>query len=239
MARRKERFRVVVWGTGAVGRAVLREAMRLPEIDVVGVLVYTPAKTEADAGEIIGVPPYGVTPTMDREAVLALKPDVILYTPMDHGDYRTDDEIIELLSRGHNILTSVAYQNLAMRGPEVEAAFEKACRDGNATFCASGINPGFMMERLAATATGATNQIERIDLEEFVKCGQETAETLEAFGFGMPMPEPDVKSPTAMIAEQYERQFIYYLGDLFGTPIEELRYSVNFGPRRTTSCARA
>ncbi|MGE4432010.1 MAG: hypothetical protein AB7E05_14850 [Sphingobium sp.] len=221
------RFRVACWGTGGVGKACLKEAMRLPEIEVVATLVYSEAKDGQDIGEITGLPAYGVKATRDREAVFATRPDAILYTPMDLGDWRTDDEICELLRRGFNVITSMPYQNLDVREPEVGKAIAQACLDGGSTFHAAGVNPGFIVERLALAATGGTNAITEIKVEEFVRIGTEPEETLKAFGFGIPPSPVAEKTPAAQIAENYERQFIYFLGEAFGTPVKELRYTVD------------
>ncbi|MEJ2410944.1 MAG: hypothetical protein P8Y48_16995 [Novosphingobium sp.] len=202
--------------------------MRLPEIEVVGVFVYSEAKTRGDIGDIVGLPPYGLKATMDREAIFALRPDVILYTPMDHGDFRQDDEIMDILRRGINVVTSMPYQNVSVRGAEIEAKIQQAALDGGATLFATGVNPGFIVERIALAATGGTNAITEICAEEFVRIGTEPQETLNAFGFGLPADVSGRKSAAATIAEQYERQFIYYLGEAFGTPVKELRYSADW-----------
>jgi 4-hydroxy-tetrahydrodipicolinate reductase len=120
----------------------------------------------------------------------------------------------------------MAYQNLDVRPPEVRWAFEQACKEGGSTFYSTGVNPGFIVERLAMTATGASNAISSVKVEEFVRIGTEPEDTLKAFGFGVPKDESGRKSGAAQIAEQYERQFIHYLGKAFGTPVTGLDYSV-------------
>ena len=190
----KSRYRVVIWGTGGVGKACLKEAMRLKEIEVVGVLVYDSAKTHVDIGDIVGLPHYGLKATTDRDEIFAINPDCMLYTPRDFGDWRSDAEIIELLRRGFNIITSMPYQNLKVREPQVRAAIQQACEEGGSTLYATGVNPGFIVERLALAATGATNAITEIKVEEFVRIGTEPQDTLNAFGFGVPIDSSGRKS---------------------------------------------
>lgn len=48
--------RVVIWGTGFVGRMVIPEVLRHPEFGLVGVGVSNPAKVGVDVGEICGLP---------------------------------------------------------------------------------------------------------------------------------------------------------------------------------------
>ncbi|MGH9079351.1 MAG: dihydrodipicolinate reductase, partial [Acidimicrobiales bacterium] len=51
--------RVVVWGTGFVGRMVIPEVLRHPAFELVGVGVNHPDKVGRDVGELCGVGPVG------------------------------------------------------------------------------------------------------------------------------------------------------------------------------------
>ena len=66
--------RVVVWGTGFVGRMVIAEIVKHPLFELVGVGVSNPDKVGRDVGEICGLPePVGVTATDDVDALIALQ----------------------------------------------------------------------------------------------------------------------------------------------------------------------
>ena len=71
--------RVVVWGTGFVGRMVIPEIVRHPAFELVGVGVSAPEKVGRDAGEICGIGPVGVTATDDVDALVALRPDALVH----------------------------------------------------------------------------------------------------------------------------------------------------------------
>src|SRR5678815_4002926 len=48
--------RVIVWGTGFVGKAVLKSLLGHPEFEIAGVVVHDPAKDGHDVGDIVGGP---------------------------------------------------------------------------------------------------------------------------------------------------------------------------------------
>jgi hypothetical protein len=75
------RYRVIQWATGNTGQRALREVIRDPKFDLVGVLVYDEAKDGVDAGKLCGEAPTGVLATTDRDAVLALDADCCIYMP--------------------------------------------------------------------------------------------------------------------------------------------------------------
>jgi hypothetical protein len=68
-------YRVVQWATGNTGQRALREVVRHPGLDLVGVLVYDEAKDGVDAGKPCGEEPTGIVATTDRDAIVALAAD--------------------------------------------------------------------------------------------------------------------------------------------------------------------
>mgnify|MGYP000741706992 CR=1 FL=1 len=77
-----EKIRVVQWATGAVGAAQLREVVDRPDLELVGLFVYDPAKVGVDAGTLVGRPPTGIAATNDKAAILALDADCVVYNAL-------------------------------------------------------------------------------------------------------------------------------------------------------------
>ncbi|HMF82995.1 MAG TPA: dihydrodipicolinate reductase, partial [Acidimicrobiia bacterium] len=71
--------RVVVWGTGFVGRMVIPEILPHPEFELVGVGVSNPAKVGRDVGEICDIGPIGLAASDDLDALVALAPDALVH----------------------------------------------------------------------------------------------------------------------------------------------------------------
>ena len=153
-------YRVAVWGPGVIGSTCIEGVLKDPALELVGVLTYSPEKVGLDAGTLVGLPPCGIELTDDRQAFLAKKPECVLYTARDFGDFRADDDIIEMLQMGINVIPSLPYQNISIRGQEVVEKFEEACHAGNSTLHGTGVNPGFMYERLLMAATGGVSRIQ-------------------------------------------------------------------------------
>ena len=71
--------RVVVWATGGIGSIAMRAVHQRPNLDLVGVWVHSPEKNGQDAGELANGEPIGLAATTDAEALIALKPDCVVY----------------------------------------------------------------------------------------------------------------------------------------------------------------
>ena len=71
--------RVVVWGTGFVGKLVIPEILPHPEFELVGVGVSNPDKVGQDVGTLCGIQPIGIEATDDLDALVALQPDALVH----------------------------------------------------------------------------------------------------------------------------------------------------------------
>ncbi|MDB5971494.1 MAG: 4-hydroxy-tetrahydrodipicolinate reductase [Hydrocarboniphaga sp.] len=217
-------YRVAVAGPGGLGACAIREVQRLPEMQLVGVLAYSPQKNGVDAGELVGIGPIGVSATTDFDAFLKIDAECVLYTARDFGDWRSDREIIALLESGKNVITPLPYHYLKARGEEVEQRFRAAAEKGGATLHGSGITPGFFNERLLTLLTGLTNDVESIKFQEFFNAEPLAGalETLQLFGFGADKAAAEQNVAVAMMAENYLKQPILYVADRLGIKLDRI-----------------
>lgn len=223
-------IRVVQWATGAVGRAALAELIENPDFQLVGVLVYDPAKAGRDAGELCGLPPTtGVRATTDKAEVVALRPDVVIHTASKaHAVETNAEDICTLLAAGINVITTTSYNHLPTYGAQTEAAFRRACRDGGSRFHAAGENPGFMFERLVATVTGLSRTIDRIDLYESTDVSGVPSRPMlvDLMGMGRPPQDVSVDSPIIAKLDMAYRQALGATADVLGVELSDIDVSV-------------
>ncbi|TAM70238.1 hypothetical protein [Mycobacterium sp.] len=189
--------RIIQWATGEVGALCLKEIIRRPELELAGLYVYSDQKKGKDAGEIVGVEPTGVIATDDRDAILATDADCVVYTPLAASMDQLDDDIVALLSSGKNVITTAGYFAPEFRGTAVKGRLERACQAGNASLLGTGIEPGFMFDRVAATLTGMCTDIEHIRLVEIVDATEHPAAMMlkDALGIGKPPGEVTADTP--------------------------------------------
>ena len=220
----KDPYRVAVIGPGGLGQPSIREVLRLPEMELVGVLAFSDAKRGLDAGELVGMKSCGVNIVTDFDDFCKLDTDAVIYTGRDFGDWRADDHILALLKAGHNVVTPLPYHYLKVSGEDIEAKFEAAAKEGGATLLGSGITPGFFNERLAMLLTGLSNDVKHIKFQEFFNVGpMEGAEDmLRLFGFGATMEEAQKTDAAAMLAENYLREPIMFAADRLGITLDSI-----------------
>jgi len=161
-----KKYRVIQWATGAVGSAALREVIRHPKLELVGLKVYYDHKVGRDAGDIVKMGRTGVIATKDVDAIVALDADCVIYCPMpwDVG------EMCRLLESGKHVITPVPYIYPFIQDPDTTRQLEAACKKGKVNFHATGTNPGGITELFPLTFSGWCNRIDRITTTEVGDC---------------------------------------------------------------------
>ena len=176
-------YRVVQWATGRVGASSLRELIRSPQMELVGVYVHSAAKEGRDAGELCGLPPVGVTATRNIDRIIALKPDCIV--AMQEGCNLED--VCRFLEAGINIATSrVDFLEPDRMDPEVRRRTQEACLKGRASIHATGASPGFSSEALPLVAASMSRRMDCMTIDEFadIPASCPDVQVVEGMGFG-------------------------------------------------------
>lgn len=192
-------LRVIQWATGNVGRHAVAAVHEHPDLDLVGALVYSDAKAGRDVGEVCGLGPIGVTATNDRDEILALDADCVLYAPQGEMDpMGALDDICRILASGKNVVSTAvtAYIYPASAGPKVVDRLEAACAEGGTSFHGTGIEPGWAAEVLPLTMSGLFRRVESIVVQELLDYSSyDSADMLLGImGFGQ---RPDAEVPMA------------------------------------------
>src|SRR5580692_2887736 len=179
----KDRIRVVQWATGNIGLRSLQAVIEHPELELVGLYVYSEAKEGQDAGELCGLAPVGVQATRDVEEIVALQPDCVLYM----GDRADIDVLCRLLESGANVVsTRSEFHRPDSLEPELRQRIEAACAKGNSSLYSTGSSPGFITEALPLTLLSLQRRLDHLLIEEFADMSSRNSPEMifDLMGFG-------------------------------------------------------
>jgi len=226
-------YKVIQWATGAIGKTCLRQVIDNPDLELVGLYVHSERKAGLDAGDIARRPKTGVIATRSEDEIVALKADCVLYLPLNAGDVKSHDTTIKrLLRSGKNVITTVAHIYPAAIGADYAQGFEDACREGQSTLFGTGINPGFITERLAVGLTGACCQVEDVTVSEVYNLAEIKSEPFifELVGAGKPL-EFFTGRRTSLhgVFEHIFGEVIGYAGRALNTRFDEITPAHEFG----------
>ncbi|RYG85745.1 MAG: hypothetical protein EON59_11555, partial [Alphaproteobacteria bacterium] len=164
-------IRVIQWATGSMGRACLRAVLDDPQFELVGLFVYGTAKAGRDAGEIARRPVTGVIATREIDEILALDADVVLHCPMLASPYDGHDaDVQRLLESGKNVISINNYFEPPALGASFADRMATSAIAGGVTLAGTGVNPGWVAERMAANAVSLCLVHRNIASREIIDC---------------------------------------------------------------------
>lgn len=240
-------YRVIQWGTGYTGTYALKYILMHPALELVGVKCHTAQKEGLLATDICAHGSSTVRTTRDKEAILSLDADCVIYMPRDalvdptvpgspSGAWL--NELVEILSTGKNVVTSIAsgthYAHLH-DGATFLDKLNRACERGRSTVLFTGFDPGFS-DVLAYTMSGAVGAVTQIRTWEIVDYSTyPVPETLRAMGYGA-LPS-ELSTGALGVVRATWGGVPYLLAQGLGVPIDSLQIDSDFhlSPRTFTA----
>jgi 4-hydroxy-tetrahydrodipicolinate reductase len=226
------RRRVIIWGPGALGQACIREIVKMPELELVGVLAFSPEKDGVDAAELVGLPSIGVSVTTDKDKIVELDADVVMHCAAAIPDLRAyDEDVIRLLESGKNVISAAAYFYPQAHGADYAAVLQSACEKGEVSLHGTGVNPGLLLERMAVTATALSNRVSFIRGREATECRRvQSTAFMTAFGFGQHPGDVDAENgPVAELTNRYFKEALEFLSiTVYGRPLDRIERKHHF-----------
>ncbi|MBY0289102.1 MAG: dihydrodipicolinate reductase [Mycobacteriaceae bacterium] len=212
-------YRVIQWMTGDVGQVGVRHFADNPVFELVAVLVHSEDKVGKDAGEIAGVEPIGVSATDDVESIIATDADCVFYTPI----IMDVDTVCRLLRSGKNVVTTSGFFHPSPDFRDDGERIRAACQDGQTSFHAGGIHPGYAGDILPLTLARVASRVDKVVLEEVVNVLTDAPlDHIDWLGFGK---EKDkfLSEPTILgFGKIFFAQSMYMIADGLGVTIDEV-----------------
>jgi 4-hydroxy-tetrahydrodipicolinate reductase len=226
-------YRVVQWGTGNIGRRALREVIRDPDLELVGVRVHDREKGGVDAGLLCGEEPVGVHATTDPEAIRALGADCVLHMPS-----RLElEDLVALLEAGTNVVTTRGelFARGHRLGDETRTRVVEACRRGGSSIYATGSSPGFITDALPFALLSLQRVVELVEIQEFANLSRRDSPEMlfDLMGFGRPIEAPDPARASYLLGEFGPPLGV--LAEAAGRPVDEWQSTGEVAAARQTT----
>ena len=178
-----EKIRVIVWGTGNMGSGMIKMLLDKPAVfEVVAGIKKRPVEKGTDLGEALGLgKKIGAIATNDpKEVIKEGAADIVLHTT---NSFTKDvyEELKLILEAGLNCIT-IAEEMAYPWANEADLAdqLDELAEENGVTLLGTGVNPGFVLDTLVVTLTGACLRVDKIeasrinDLSPFGKTVMET-----------------------------------------------------------------
>ncbi|HEX8252268.1 MAG TPA: dihydrodipicolinate reductase [Thermoanaerobaculia bacterium] len=150
---------VAQYGIGPIGAEIARLLLTKPWIRVVGAVDIDPNKIGKDLGEVIGLGrPIGVIVTAELEG----KPDVVCHSTGSRLR-EVAGQLESLLSRGCHVVSTCEELSFPL-DREVREQLQQVARAANVALLGTGVNPGFVMDKLPLTITSVCQEVQSVEI---------------------------------------------------------------------------
>jgi 4-hydroxy-tetrahydrodipicolinate reductase len=210
-------YRVVQWATGNIGLRSLRKVMEHPDMELIGLGVFSDSKVGMDAGELCGLEPVGVRAIRaDVEAVVALEPDCVLYMA-NNSDI---DVLCRLLESGANVVSTAGeLHDPESMDPDRRSRIEDACRRGGSSIHATGSSPGFITENIPLALASILRRLDGITIDEYADMSSRNSPGMIAALFGM---DPATFNRRRSVGSEGQAASFRLIADAMRLPLDEV-----------------
>ena len=157
-------IRVAIWGLGSMGSGMARMISGKSGLEIAGGIDSREEKAGEDIGDLIGLDDQlGVKATDDPEEAIDSDVDVVLNATSSFRDDVRD--VLEFsLEKGCDVIT-IAEEMAYPRAGDADFADEldRLARENGVSLLGTGINPGFVLDLLIITLSGACIDVEKIE----------------------------------------------------------------------------
>src|SRR5881394_3836920 len=175
---------VAQYGIGPIGAEIARLLLTKPWIKLVAAIDIDPNKSGKDVGDVIGHgSPVGVKVTRD----LNVKCDVVCHSTGSRlGDVK--GQLVDLLSRGAHVVSTCEELSFPLDVP-IREELQQVARAHNVTLLGTGVNPGFVMDKLPLTVTSVCQSIESVQIIRIQNASTRREPLQRKVGAGMTVAE--------------------------------------------------
>src|SRR6478735_9138717 len=167
MATRKGPIRVLHYGLGPIGNAVVKQVAARRGFKIVGAVDIDPAKVGRDLGEVAGVGrALKVKVSADaKKTIKSTRPDVVVLCTLSSLKKVTAqiEEILKLKVPIVSTTEELAYPTKA--NMKYARAIHQAAKKAKVAVLGTGVNPGFTMDALPITLTGVCERVDSIRVD--------------------------------------------------------------------------
>jgi len=186
-----EKVRVILYGVGAVGSSIAKFLLEKEGVEIVGAIDVAEEKVGKDLGGVLGIGrQLGIVISNSPDAVLSrVKADIVVHATASFLK-QVYPQITKVLEHRVNVVSTceeLAYPYATE--PELARKLDELAKENRVTVLGTGINPGFLMDTLVITLTGACQKVERIKVMRIMNATTRRVPFQKKIGAGLSINE--------------------------------------------------
>jgi 4-hydroxy-tetrahydrodipicolinate reductase len=197
-------------------------------LEIVGAVDKDPAKAGRDLGEVVRAKdaPWGVTVSAAAASVLAKPVDVVVHTTSSYLP-NVMDELLECLSAGCCVVSTCEELAYPFRKhPELSAKLDAAAKEEGVALVGTGVNPGFVMDKLVLVLSAAAQRVDFAKATRIVDASKRRLQLQKKIGAGMTPEEFRAQVAAGVIKHHGLPESIAMVADGLGFALDEITETI-------------
>ncbi|MDQ3282502.1 MAG: dihydrodipicolinate reductase [Acidobacteriota bacterium] len=212
---------VAQYGIGPIGAEIARLLLTKPWVRVVGAVDIDPEKIGKDLGTVIGLGrEIGVTVTNELQG----KPDVVCHST---GSRLRDvaAQLQSILERGSHVVSTSEELSFPLDAP-IREQLQHVARAANVALLGTGVNPGFVMDKLPLTITSVCQEVKSVEILRIQNASTRREPLQRKVGAGMTVDEFRTAVGAGRIKHMGLKESLMMVGNGLGVEFESVSEEV-------------
>jgi 2,4-diaminopentanoate dehydrogenase len=224
----KKKIRVLQYGVGPIGASIARLMRQKAALEIVGAIDKDPAKAGRDLGEVADATdaPWGVTVAADSARLLAKPVDVVIHSTSSYLP-SVMEQLLECLGAGCCVVSTC--EELAYpyrKHPDLSAQLDAAAKEEGVALVGTGVNPGFVMDKLVLTLSSVSQRVEWAKAVRVVDASKRRLPLQKKIGAGMTPEEFRAQVSAGVIKHHGLPESIAMVADGLGFELDDISETI-------------
>lgn len=208
---------VAQYGIGPIGAEIARLLLTKPWVKLTGAADIDPNKIGRDLGDVIGLGrPTGVLITAELQG----KPDVVCHST---GSRLRDvaGQLSALLEAGSHVVSTCEELSFPL-DVEIREQLQQVARAHNVALLGTGVNPGFVMDKLPLTITAVCQEVHSVEIVRVQNASTRREPLQRKVGAGMTPDEFHAAVGAGRIKHMGLRESLMMVGNGLGVEFDSV-----------------
>jgi len=224
----RKKIRVVQFGVGPVGTSIVRLLRQKASVEIAGAVDRDPSKAGRDLGEVVGAPdaPWGIALSARAPAVLDQQVDVVMHTTSSHMA-GVMDELLACISAGCCVVSTCEELAYPFRKhPDLAAQLDSAAKEEGVALVGTGVNPGFVMDKLVLVLSAAAQRVDSVRVVRIVDASKRRLPLQKKIGAGMAPEQFREQVAAGVIKHHGLPESVALVADALGFPLDDISETI-------------
>jgi len=215
---------VVQYGVGPIGASIAQLMRQKCAIEICGAIDSDPAKVGRDLGDVVGAgdAPWGIPISDDEPRVLQQAPHVVIHSTSSSLP-RVMDQLLACVRAGSCVVSTCEELAYPFRtNPALAEKLDAEAKAHGVAVVGTGVNPGFVMDKLAVTLAAESQRVEQVRISRVVNASNRRLPLQRKIGAGMTPDDFAASAANGTIRHVGLPESVAMIAHYLNLPVEEI-----------------